>query len=409
MKKTILVITQFFPPDYAATGQLIYELFMDMNPENFSIEVFTGSPSYAFDQSSSQKTPSREQIKNIKVRRTKLINMFSKRIRGKAILSLLFFLRAFLQIIKHGHKKDLVIFTSAPPFLPWLGNITNKLFKKPCIYIVYDVYPDVLTTLNVMPKNHWLIKMWQKFNCYTWKNASKIVVLDDSMKQLLEYRYPETKNKINIIHNWADENKIVPRIKQDNWFAEKYDLVDTFTVIYSGNMGRCHDMATIVEAAKFLKSAKVKFVMIGGGAKYDFIEQQIEQFDLDNIMLLPYQDKKVLPYSLTAGDLLLISMDEDMDGIVSPSKLYSALATGLPTAIVCPEQSFLRSLIKKVKCGETFVNGESQQLADFILLLQNNPQLARMMGKTGREYFISHFTKDIAKEKYLEMIEEVIG
>ncbi|MGY6529272.1 MAG: glycosyltransferase family 4 protein [Cyanobacterium sp.] len=372
------------------------------------MEVFTGTPSYAFDQSTSTKTPSREQIHNIKVRRTKLINMFSKRIRAKAILSLLFFLRASLHIIKHGYKKDLVIFTSAPPFLPWLGNIAHKLFKKPCIYIVYDVYPDVLTTLNVMPKNHWLIKMWQKFNCYTWKDASNIVVLDDSMKQLFEYRYPQTKNKIKIIHNWADENKIIPKNKKDNWFAEKYDLVDQFTVIYSGNMGRCHDMETIVEAAKFLQSAQIKFLMIGGGAKYSFIEEQIEKFQLDNILLLPYQDKEVLPYSLTAGDLLLISMDKDMDGIVSPSKLYSALATGLPTAIVCPEQSFLHSLIKKVKCGETFANGESKQLADFILLLQSNPELAKVMGKAGREYFISHFTKDIAREKYMEMIEKVI-
>ncbi|NET86257.1 MAG: glycosyltransferase family 4 protein, partial [Moorea sp. SIO1F2] len=43
------VLTQFFPPDYAATGQLIQELVMQLGKQGIDIKVFTGQPGYAFE------------------------------------------------------------------------------------------------------------------------------------------------------------------------------------------------------------------------------------------------------------------------------------------------------------------------------------------------------------------------
>jgi hypothetical protein len=49
MNKNILVVTQFFPPDFAATGQLVEELLTSFGVDTFNIQVFTGKPGYAFD------------------------------------------------------------------------------------------------------------------------------------------------------------------------------------------------------------------------------------------------------------------------------------------------------------------------------------------------------------------------
>ena len=407
MNKKILFITQFFPPDYAATGQLVYELLMGLNVKEMDIEVFTSKPSYAFNTNNSL-VPSKQVSGGIKIRRSSSINIFSKRIRTKAVASILFFARSFVHILRHLHKKDLLVLTSAPPFLLWLGSIASLFFRCPYICIVYDLYPNILINLNIFSKNHWLMKLWNKVNYYTWKKSSQIVVLDSSMKQRIIETYPELEEKITIIHNWADENFIVPRPKNDNWFAKEYDLCDTFTVLYSGNMGHCHDMKTIIGAAHYLKSEKIKFLMIGHGAKRKLIEQKMEELDLDNIVILPPQDKDVLPYSLTAGDLSLISMDKNMDGLVSPSKLYSALASGLPIATICPQNSFLCSLISKLECGQSFKNGESKKLADFILLLSKDSQLSKNMGKASRNAFNSNFKRNIAIQKYYSVFKNVV-
>ena len=44
---TLSIITEFFPPDYAATGQLIEELVKQLEKQGIMIRVFTGQPGYA--------------------------------------------------------------------------------------------------------------------------------------------------------------------------------------------------------------------------------------------------------------------------------------------------------------------------------------------------------------------------
>ena len=59
----------------------------------------------------------------------------------------------------------------------------------------------------------------------------------------------------------------MPIPKEENWFAKEHSLIDHFVVLYSGNMGRCHDTDTLFEAALKLKDKPILFVCIGGGAK----------------------------------------------------------------------------------------------------------------------------------------------
>jgi glycosyltransferase involved in cell wall biosynthesis len=192
--------------------------------------------------------------------------------------------------------------------------------------------------------------------------------------------------------------------KKDNWFAQKHDLVNKFTVLYSGNMGRCHDLGTIMETAKQLQSEPIQFVFIGGGPKLDSVVETVNQWQLTNCLFLPYQDKEVLPYSLTACDLSLVSVDVGLDSLVAPSKLYSALAAGRPVAVICSEQSYLRQLIAKGKCGISVNNGDSQGLTDFIRWLAHNPESAAEMGQASRHYLESCFTPKIIAEEYLQVL-----
>ncbi|MEH1937308.1 MAG: hypothetical protein V7L14_27105 [Nostoc sp.] len=43
--------------------------------------------------------------------------------------------------------------------------------------------------------------------------------------------------KISVIHSWA---------KQENWFVWEYNPVNQFSILYSDNIGGCHNTATIL-------------------------------------------------------------------------------------------------------------------------------------------------------------------
>jgi glycosyltransferase involved in cell wall biosynthesis len=130
----------------------------------------------------------------------------------------------------------------------------------------------------------------------------------------------------------------------------------------------------------------------------------VKTLGLQNFLFLPYQDKQVLPYSLTACDLSLVSMDEGMEGLVAPSKLYPAMSTGRPLAVICPRQAYLHQLIADANCGATFENRDGRGLANFIKFLMSDRQQAERMGKSGRRYLQAHFTPQEIAKQYVRVL-----
>lgn len=395
------IITQFYPPDYAATGQLIEELAVQLGQLGIIVQVFTGQPGYAFHNESA---PAIEHLDQVVIRRSRSTRLWSKRIRGKALNGLLFCLRSCLHLLRTRSRGDVLLVTTAPPFLPILGYLANKLFGLPYVCLLYDLYPDVAVELNVIAKHHWLARLWDAVNCRIWQQAQQIIVLSPSMKDRVAAKCPEIIDKIAVIHNWADPNWIVPMPKSSNWFAQEFNLVDTFTVLYSGNMGRCHDMETILEAVKLLQDEPIQFVFIGNGAKRQVFRSQAQQLGLGNCHFLPYQDKQNLPFSLTACDLSLVSISPGMEGLVAPSKFYAALAAGRPVAVICEPHSYLRSLVTDAQCGKVFSNGDATGLADFIRLLAADAKLVRHLGQAGRYYLLSQFTPNLIAKQYSKLL-----
>jgi glycosyltransferase involved in cell wall biosynthesis len=400
------VVTQYFPPDFAATGQLIEELVKQLGQQGVDIEVFTSQPGYAFH---SHKAPSVERGDRVRVKRSRTAQLWPGRIRGKAVNGVLYTLRAVLYLLRAWQRNNVLLVTTAPPFLPLVGYLAYLLFRLPYVCIIYDLYPDIAIALGVVSKRHWLVKVWHTINRQVWLNAKGIVVLSPAMKQRVLAHCPEIDDKISVIHSWANPDLIVPILKQENWFALKHNLVHKFTVLYSGNMGRCHDIDTMLQAAKELQDEPIQFVCIGGGAKREELINEVNRLGLRNFTFLPYQDKQVLPYSLTACDLSFVSVDETTEGLVVPSKLYSALAAGRPIAVICSPYSYLRQLIAEANCGGTFDNGDGHGLAQFIRLLSRDPQLAERMGKSGRQYLRSHFTPRLISQQYLDVLQQAVS
>ncbi|GAB4534802.1 MAG: glycosyltransferase family 4 protein [Pleurocapsa sp.] len=400
----LLIITQFYPPDYAATGQLIQELATQLGQDNIQVNVFTGQPGYAFTQ---KKAPAKERQELVNIRRSRSSQLWSQRIRGKAVNGILFSIRAGLHLLKSARKNDIVLLTTAPPFLSVVGYVANLFCRLDYVCLVYDLYPDAVVELGVVSRRHIITKIWHKVNRLVWQRSKKIVVLTETMKERIVAKHPQVRDKISVIHNWADANWIRPLTKQENWFARQHGIDRKFTILYSGNLGRCHDSETILEAVKLLKNQPVQFVFIGAGAKHEVCRQQIVDLQLDNCIFLPYQDRNNLPYSLTACDLALVTIAPGLEGVVAPSKLYGIMAAGRAIAAVCEPHSYLRQVIADADCGGYFDNYDSQNLAQFILFLASNPSIAVAMGRAGRKYMEAHFTPKIIARQYARVLEPI--
>ncbi|MFP4299064.1 MAG: glycosyltransferase family 4 protein [Spirulinaceae cyanobacterium] len=400
-RQNLLIATQFFPPDYAATGQLIAELAAQLSQQGLRIKIFTAQPGYAFQKESA---PQYEIAEETIIQRSRSSRFLPKRIRGRTINGLIFCVRTALHLLKVARRQDTLLLTTEPPYLPFLGYLANLCFGLSYVCVLYDLYPDVAVELQVVPKDHILARFWDWCNRITWKHAQSIIVLSSTMKERVMLKNPAIADKIVAIPSWSNPVAIKPIDKQKNWFAQKYNLSDRFTVLYSGNLGRCHDMETILAAALELKNDPIQFVFIGHGAKLQGCIDYVQEHQLNNCLFLPYQDKEVLPYSLTACDLSLVSISPGLEGLVAPSKLYGILAAARPVAAICEPHSYLRDLLDEARCGQCFDNGDRVALANYIRYLANQPQLVRDLGRSGRCYLLRHCTPEIVAQEYLKVL-----
>ena len=397
----LTIITQFYPPDYAATGQLIQELATQLGTENIRVNVFTGQPGYAFNN---RTAPRIEEKNQVKVKRTRATQLLSKKIMGKALNGVIFSIRAGLHIIRHRKRHDVLLLTTAPPFLFTVSYLANLLFNISYVCLVYDLYPDVVVEFGLISAKHPIAKLWNWLNDRIWSRAQGIIVLSDTMRERIAKKHPQANSKISVIHNWANADWIKPIAKEQNWFARQHGTNHKFTVLYSGNLGRCHDLDTMLGAIQLLQDDDVRFVFIGAGAKHELCRQTVQEWGLPNCTFLPYQDRAHLPYSLTACDLALVSIAPGMEGVVVPSKLYGVMAAGRAIAAICESHSYLRELIDGANCGACFNNNDSAGLAKFIRFLAQDPQIAREMGQAGREYLEANFTPKIIAQQYQEVL-----
>ena len=402
----LTVVSQYFPPDFAATGQLLDDLTGRLAQRGLQVQVLSGMPAYAYNQAEAEAV---EFKPNRVIFRSRASRLWPRRIRGRAVNGLLFCLRTSLRLLKYARRGDLLVYTTEPPYLPIFGWLIYRLTGTPYALILYDLYPDVLVELNILSERHWFARFWRQLNRYAYRDASELVVLSQAMRSRLEFFTPEISDKISVIPSWADINAIQPIPKSKNWFVKRYGLEKSFNVLYSGNQGRCHDLVTMMAAALVLRDKpEIRFVFIGSGPQQKRIKDLAIDWGLNNCLFLPYQDYEVLPSSLCCADLAVVSLAITAVGLVAPSKLYGHLAAGTPLAVITPPDSDLRNLVEG-KLGGWFANGAAVELADYIQELMQNPNKLALLGKQCRLLAEKEYSGEVVANQYYKLIQSVIS
>lgn len=394
----LTVVSQFFPPDFAATGQFLDDLSRRLALRGLQIQVLTGQPNYAFHDRQAARISFDH---NRCIRRTSVSRWWPSRIRGRVVNSLLFCLRSSLRLLRTARRGDLMLLTSEPAYLPLFGWLLNAITGAPYVLLLYDLYPDVAIALGVLKPAHPLARLWQAWQGRALMAAREVVVLSSTMASRLHQVYPALTTPVTVIPSWADPRRIRPMPKAVNPFVQRHGLSGMFTVLYAGNQGRCHDLDTLIDAAGLLAGQPgIRFLIVGDGARHQQLSERVQREGLSQVQLLPYQQPADLPAMLAAADLAVVSLLAEAEGQVAPSKLYGHLAAATPVAVICGPDSYLVDEVKTAGCGAAFRSGDATGLAGFILRLVAQPQLARQLGLASRRHLLNSATPELALHRY---------
>jgi len=401
--KGIRILTQYFYPDVASTGLLLSELSFSLAEKGVQVSAITAKPSYSFKIEASKKEIYTD-VNILRVWSTKL-NKNTKL--GQLLNSLTFFASVFFELLFSRSKSPLLI-VSNPPFLPIVGYFIKKIRNIDYHYLIHDVYPEKAYKLNYTSESSIFIKIWTYFDKKVLANSKSIIVLSEAMKKIMtgkleKYNLPG-KEKISVVHNWADGNFIKPLERAENPFIQKNKFDDKFIVQYSGNIGASYDLEIIIETAKIIKDPDVIFLFIGDGVKKKSLQQMVEKHELKNVMFMPYQMKEMLPYSLTCPSISVVTYESTLEGLLMPSKLYTTLASGVPVVGLCLKNSEVGRIIDEAQCGRIVEENNVSEFVDYVNELRKDNAMQKKLGENARRYFENNFTLQIAVNKYYNIL-----
>jgi glycosyltransferase involved in cell wall biosynthesis len=117
-------------------------------------------------------------------------------------------------------------------------------------------------------------------------------------------------------------------------------------------LGQSHTLKGRLDAAERLKDRKdIGFLIVGAGARWNALHDDVVFRDLDNVRLLPFQPEALLPQTLAAGDIAVVSMEPGSAGYMVPSKTYYYLAAGSALLALVPRGCEVADLVERSHCG----------------------------------------------------------
>jgi glycosyltransferase involved in cell wall biosynthesis len=172
------------------------------------------------------------------------------------------------------------------------------------------------------------------------------------------------RERIAVIHNWADGGLIRPIPPDYNPLRHEWGLSDRRVIGYSGNLGRAHDLPAIQRflAAMSAVDPELVFLFIGGGSGREPLAAWARAHGLCNVIFRPYQLKERLAESLSVPDLHLVSLDPTCEGLIMPSKLYGILAAGRPVICLGDPEGAVAELVRRLGVGVVWETGRVREV-----------------------------------------------
>ena len=395
-------------PDQAATGQLLTELAEDLVARHgCDVTVVAGRALHARGDYGRGIAPVvRERRNGVTILRANGSRFRPRRFAGRAANYLTYFTSATLAGL-HVSKPDVVVSLTDPPIVGLAALWTARRTGARFVYVCEDIFPEVAALLEDF-HNETVNRTLDRINRRLLREADAVVALGDRMRRRLVEEKGADPARVEVIHNWADCEAILPCPK-DNAFAREHGLVDRFVVMHSGNIGLSQNLDTVIEAAGRLRAIEpILVVIVGDGAKREALEARARELALGNVRFFPYQPKALLHESFAAADAFIVSLKAGIEGYIVPSKLYGILAAGRPFIAAVDPSCEAAAIARDYGCGLLAEPGNPASLAAAIQTMYEDPATTRTMAQRARTAALQ-FDRRAAVQAYYDLFARVTG
>ncbi len=233
-------------------------------------------------------------------------------------------------------RPDVIISTSPHLFVPAAGVLHGFLRRVPHVFEIRDLWPASIVATNAIKGRSLVIRMLERLEMFLYRRSTRILALTGAFKADL-VRRGIPPQKIDVVINGANLELFTPNAPLDAAVLRTFGLEGRFVVGYLGTLGLAHGLENIIETALLLRGTNVVFFLVGAGAAKEALRKSAAARGADNVVFAPRQDKQDMPRFWSVCDASLVHLrDNPVFQTVIPSKIFEAMAVGVPTIYVGP-------------------------------------------------------------------------
>ncbi len=376
----ILLLTQYFPPEIGAAQTRLYELGQELFALGWDVEVLTALPNYPTGkvfEGYELSNPVQEALGRLSVVRVPL------RPAQKGFVDRLLCYFSFIRsAIRWGPKmctKPDVLFVESPPlFLGHAGLRLSRQWGVPMVFNVSDLWPESAKFMGIV-KNRLVLAGAEALELSYYRKAALVTGTSKEIIESVRRRCSSTPAEV--ITNGVDISRFGPQFADDQARSLLGDQ-SKLTFIYAGVMGLAQGLSLVLDVAVAVRDlSHVQFVLVGDGADRELLQRRIDAERLHNVRLLRAQPKEKIPALLAASAVGFHVLKFSIPGAV-PSKIYEAMASGLPILFAGGGEGAHRVL--EAGAGLVVPYDDIQGLSEAVRRLALDPALRRELGLAGR-------------------------
>jgi colanic acid biosynthesis glycosyl transferase WcaI len=397
MTSTVIIATQFYPPDPSTTATYLGRIANAL-ADDHQVVVISATPRSSSLEVSPSKQPVVTEIRSWSPRKSALVQ--------RAVAVGLLALRMFISVLRRSNSKSLVFCVTTPFTLPYTVLLAAKIRRAATVLLIYDLYPEALEAAGLIESWSVLARIIRFANSLLFRHLDTIIVIGRDVPRLI-LNYPGVRpEKLQFVPNWA----LVPIGYREVDLSSRFRAPDPskFIVGLSGNLGFTHSPATVFEAAKLLQGEKgIHFVLSGWGVGWNQLNSLFVSERLENVTILsPVAESELVDF-LSAADLWVIPYRRNTAGVSIPSRLYNILAVGRPVVVAAEASSEAALVLAEEGIGWTVSPENPIELAGAIREAAADRRATAEKGVRAAKA-AERYSEETALARYRDLVRNVL-
>jgi glycosyltransferase involved in cell wall biosynthesis len=284
------------------------------------------------------------------------------------------------------------------------GVLLGSIKKIETTMYVLDLWPENLYSVLKI-KNRLLRAFVLRVSNWHYRKTDKLIANSQKLREILIDRIGKEDSKVIYIPQFCDKGFEASVI--DKELVNRF--IDTFNMVYTGNISPAQSFETVISAAKILKSRgydDIRWIIVGEGMSKAWLETEVVNENLSDIFefigRVPMED--IPKYTYIANGLFACLSKSELLDCTIPAKVLSYYAAGRPLVLAMDGE--IQQIVEESGAGYIVDSEDSNGLADEVAKLYSATKEERKaMGESAKRYYFKHFERNMNMAKLIEFVE----